>query len=119
MSHKVIVIVGSPNILIEALKKEMQNNAILLGKKYKIFSDSTVGINRQFTSKKYLNIDILLLTPQLSFMKDKLAQKVERVGIVVDVVSLMDYSLSLGESALLKAEQALKLEKKKVSNQKF
>ena len=119
MNNKVIVIVGSSNRLVETLKKEMQDNAILMGKKYKIFSDSTVRINRQFTSNEHLNIDILLLTPQLSFMKDKLAQKGERFGIAVDVVSLMDYSLSLGGSALLKAEQALALENKKVINQKF
>jgi cellobiose-specific phosphotransferase system component IIB len=116
MKNKVIVVVGSPGRLIEALLKKMQESAMLLGKKYDIYSDSTVKINNQLTSKEHPNIDVLLLAPQLAFMKDKLVQKSKVLGIAVGVLSISDYSLSLGVPALLTAEQVMRSENEKDIN---
>lgn len=109
MKTRVIIIVGRPGRAVEALLNKMQENATMMRKKYKIFSDTSVKINNLLSSKQYLNIDVLLLTPQLSFMRDTLLQKSKRLGIAVGLLSLEDYSFSKGEGAILTAEKLMEL----------
>ncbi|MGY3736764.1 hypothetical protein ACWOAN_08375 [Lactococcus taiwanensis] len=109
MKTKVIVIVGRPGRAVESLLNKMQENAAMMRKKYKIFSDTSVEINNLLSSKEYLNIDVLLLTPQLSFMRDLLLQKSKSLGIAVGLLSLEDYSLSKGEGAILTAEKLMEI----------
>ena len=53
-------------------------------------------------------LDVLLLGPQVKFMKDKFVKKTEGTSILVDVIDMKDYGIMNGEKVLNDTMEKLK-----------
>lgn len=54
------------------------------------------------------NVDVLLLGPQVRFMKAQFEQKLAPKGIPLDVINMQDYGMMNGEKVLAQAENLMK-----------
>ncbi|KRL41960.1 cellobiose PTS, EIIB [Liquorilactobacillus nagelii DSM 13675] len=87
------------------LVSKMQAVAKAQGKKYKIFATSTADVDNQLS--KTPHPDVLLLGPQVSYMKDDIKKKTDKAGIPMDVINMQDYGMMNGANVLNTAEKLL------------
>lgn len=59
-----------------------------------------VSVSSVEESDKYLDLDILLLGPQVKFKLNELKEKYNSKGTYVDVINMMDYGMVNGEKIL-------------------
>ncbi len=100
-----IMLVCSAGMSTSMLVTKMEQAAKNKGLTVKIWASPEAGV------KNYINggVDVLLLGPQVRFLKDKLTALAEPRGIPVDVIHSMHYGMMNGEAVL---QQALDLKKK-------
>lgn len=89
----------STSLMVERMKKAAEAK----GMEADIFAVSAGEADNYLESKK---VDILLLGPQVRFMKAQFEGKVQPLGIALDVIQMTDYGMMNGEKVL---DQALKL----------
>ena len=82
---------------------KMQKSAEEKGIEADIFAVSAGEAETYLADKK---VDVLLLGPQVRFMKAQFEKKVAPLGIALDVIQMTDYGMMNGEKVL---SQALKL----------
>ena len=70
-----------------------------------IFAVSASDADNNLESK---NVDVLLLGPQVRFMKAQFEQKLAPKGIPLDVINMQDYGMMNGEKVLAQAENLMK-----------
>ncbi|PGZ93194.1 PTS sugar transporter subunit IIB, partial [Bacillus sp. AFS051223] len=51
--------------------------------------------------------DVLLLGPQVAFMKGEVAKKAEIAGVPMDVIKMQDYGMMRGDKVLAAAENLM------------
>ena len=93
-----IMLVCSAGMSTSLLVTKMETAAKAKGQELKIFAVSEAEANKHFD-----NIDILLLGPQVRFLKKKIEKSLEGKNIPVDVIDSIDYGTMNGESVLTKA----------------
>ena len=103
MSKKTIMLVCSAGMSTSLLVTKMQKAAEAKGIDAEIFAVSASEADSNIESK---GIDVLLLGPQVRFMKSQFEKKLEPKGIPLDVINMTDYGMMNGENVLA---QALKL----------
>lgn len=89
----------STSLMVEKMKKAAEAKNI----KADIFAVSADEADTYLSDKK---VDVLLLGPQVRFMKSQFEEKVAPLGIALDVIQMTDYGMMNGQKVL---EQALKL----------
>lgn len=97
---KNIMLVCSAGMSTSLLVTKMEKAAEEKGEEVNIFAVSEAEANNHFNE-----IDILLLGPQVRFLKAKLEKQLESYNVPVSVIDSVDYGMVNGEKVL---ESALK-----------
>lgn len=100
---KTIMLVCAAGMSTSLMVEKMKKAAEVKGIETDIFAVSSGEADSYLDDKK---VDVLLLGPQVRFMKSQFAEKVAPLGISLDVIQMTDYGTMNGEKVL---EQALKL----------
>ncbi|MGX7419714.1 PTS sugar transporter subunit IIB [Carnobacterium gallinarum] len=101
---KTIMLVCSAGMSTSLLVLNMEKAILRRGLDVEVFAISGSDV-ADFLEKK--SIDVMLLGPQVRFMKRQFGPLLEPKGIPVEVISMKDYGLMDGESVLLWAEQLM------------
>jgi len=102
MADKKIMLACAAGMSTSLLVTKMQEAAKAAGKDYEIFAKSTADIDNELSSSE--KPDVLLLGPQVSFMKNEVKSKTDAAGIPMDVINMMDYGMMKGDKDLATAE---------------
>lgn len=105
MSKKTIMLVCSAGMSTSLLVTKMQKAAEEKGMEADIFAVSASEADQQIETK---NVDVLLLGPQVRFMKAQFEKKLEPKGIPLDVIDMKDYGMMNGPKVLEQAESLMK-----------
>lgn len=100
---KTIMLVCAAGMSTSLLVSKMEKAAEEKNIEADIFAVSVPEIDSVLKNK---NIDVLLLGPQVRYMKSEIEEKVNEMNIPVDSIDIRHYGMMDGESVL---EQALKL----------
>ena len=103
MSKKTIMLVCSAGMSTSLLVTKMQKAAFNQGLDAHIFAASASEADTNLENNP---VDVLLLGPQVRYMKSDFEKRLSPKGIPTDVISMSDYGLMNGEKVL---EQALDL----------
>ncbi|MDN6290340.1 MAG: PTS sugar transporter subunit IIB [Tetragenococcus koreensis] len=103
MAQKTIMLVCSAGMSTSLLVTKMQKAAEEQGVDTDIFAVSSSEAATQLENK---DVDVLLLGPQVRFMKNDYEKKLAPKGIPIDVINMSDYGMMNGENVL---QQALSL----------
>ncbi|QCJ44673.1 PTS sugar transporter subunit IIB [Bacillus sp. S3] len=95
---KTIMLVCSAGMSTSLLVTKMEQAAKDMGEEVKIFAVSEAEANRHFDE-----IDVLLLGPQVRFLKGKIEKAVAGKNIPVDVIDTVAYGMMNGQAVLTKA----------------
>lgn len=101
MAKKTIMLVCSAGMSTSLLVTKMQKAAEAKGMEADIFAVSASEADQHLESKP---VDVLLLGPQVRFMKSQFEQKLTPKGIPLDVINMADYGMMNGEKVLQQAE---------------
>ncbi len=105
MAQKTIMLVCSAGMSTSLLVTKMQKAAEDKGISADIFAVSASEADQHLESK---NVDVLLLGPQVRFMKTQFEQKLAPKGIPLDIINMADYGMMNGEKVLAQAESLMK-----------
>jgi len=105
MAEKVIMLACAAGMSTSMLVQRMLDAAKAEGKDYKIFAKSTADIDNELASTE--KPDVLLLGPQVGYMKNEVKAKTDAAGIPMDVINMMDYGMMKGDKVLAAAEALL------------
>ncbi|MHC5268069.1 PTS sugar transporter subunit IIB [Enterococcus sp. LJL98] len=105
MAKKTIMLVCSAGMSTSLLVTKMEKAAEERGLEADIFAVSASEADQQLETK---NIDVLLLGPQVRFMKAQFEKKLEAKGIPLDVIDMRDYGMMNGPKVLDQAESLMK-----------
>jgi PTS system cellobiose-specific IIB component len=105
MAKKTIMLVCSAGMSTSLLVTKMQKAAEDKGIEADIFAVSASEADQHIESK---NVDVLLLGPQVRFMKTQFEQKLAPKGIPLDIINMADYGMMNGEKVLVQAESLMK-----------
>ncbi len=100
---RTIMLVCSAGMSTSLLVTKMQKAAEAKGIEADIFAISASEVDNTLKKK---DIDVLLLGPQVRFMKAQFEKKLQGTNIPVDSINMQDYGLMNGEKVL---EAAIKL----------
>lgn len=93
-----IMLVCSAGMSTSLLVTKMEAAAKVKGIEVKIFAVSEAESGRHLD-----NIDVLLLGPQVRYLKKKMVKAVEGKNIPVEIIESIDYGTMNGDSVLVKA----------------
>lgn len=102
MADKTIMLACAAGMSTSMLVKRMQEAAKAEGKDYEIFAKSTSDIDAELASDH--KPDVLLLGPQVGYLKNDVKKKTDEAGIPMDVINMMDYGMMKGDKVLAAAE---------------
>ena len=102
MADKTIMLACAAGMSTSMLVKRMQDAAKAEGKDYEIFAKSTSDIDAELASDHKPNV--LLLGPQVGYLKNDVKKKTDEAGIPMDVINMMDYGMMKGDKVLAAAE---------------
>ena len=102
MADKTIMVACAAGMSTSMLVKRMQDAAKAEGKDYEIFAKSTSDIDAELASDH--KPDVLLLGPQVGYLKNDVKKKTDEAGIPMDVINMMDYGMMKGDKVLAAAE---------------
>ena len=100
MAKKTIMLVCSAGMSTSLLVTKMQKAAEEQGVDADIFAVSASDADNNLASKE---VDVLLLGPQVRFMKADFEKRLEPKGIPLDIINMADYGLMNGEKVLQQA----------------
>lgn len=104
MAEKTIMLACSAGMSTSLLVSKMQEAAKAQGKDYKIFATAASGIQDELDTE---HPDVLLLGPQVQYMKDSVKQMTDAAGIPMDVINMQDYGMMNGEKVLETAQSLI------------
>ena len=97
MARKTIMLVCSAGMSTSLLVTKMEKAANAQGIDADIFAVSASEADANFEAK---TIDVMLLGPQVRFMKAQFEPKLAAKGIPMDVINMQDYGMMNGEKVL-------------------
>jgi PTS system cellobiose-specific IIB component len=103
MAEKTIMLVCSAGMSTSLLVTKMQAASKARNLDTEIFAVSAAAADENIANKK---IDVLLLGPQVRFMKGQFEKKLADKNIPLEIIDMLDYGRMNGENVL---DQALKL----------
>ncbi|MGY3747481.1 PTS sugar transporter subunit IIB [Vagococcus salmoninarum] len=105
MSKKTIMLVCSAGMSTSLLVTKMQKAAEAQGLEADIFAVSASDADSHLADK---NVNVLLLGPQVRFMKGQFEKKLEPMNIPLEVIDMKDYGMMNGENVLNQALNLIK-----------
>ncbi len=102
---KTIMLVCSAGMSTSLLVTKMQEAAKDRGLEADIFAVAASDADRNLAEKP---VDVLLLGPQVRFMKKQFEEKVAPKGIPLDIINMADYGMMNGAKVLDQAEALMK-----------
>lgn len=103
MAKTTIMLVCSAGMSTSLLVTKMDKAAAARGIEAEIFAVSASEADNHIESK---NVDVMLLGPQVRFMKAQFEKKLAGKDIPLEVINMQDYGMMNGEKVL---DQALNL----------
>ncbi|BCA85338.1 PTS sugar transporter subunit IIB [Enterococcus saigonensis] len=100
MTKKTIMLVCSAGMSTSLLVTKMQKAAEAQGVEADVFAVSASEADNSLESKP---VDVLLLGPQVRFMKADFEKRLEPKKIPLDVINMADYGMMNGENVLKQA----------------
>lgn len=97
MAEKTIMLVCAAGMSTSLLVTKMEKAAEEKGLDVDIFANSANEADGVLAKK---DVDVLLLGPQVRFMKAQFDKKMEGTGIPVDIINMQDYGMVNGEKVL-------------------
>ncbi len=97
MADKTIMLICAAGLSTSLLVSKMQKAAKEKGIDADIFANSANEADAVLANKE---IDVMLLGPQVRFMKSQFEKKVQDKGIPVDIINMQDYGMVNGEKVL-------------------
>src|SRR5699024_5015726 len=97
MAEKTIMLVCAAGMSKSLLVSKMQKAAEERGLEADIFANSANEADGSLESK---DVDVLLLCPQVRYIRSQFEKKVEDKGIPVDVIIMLDYGMVNGAKVL-------------------
>ena len=101
MATKTIMLACAAGMSTSLLVANMQKAAESQGKDYEIFATSTADVDAKLNEK---HPDVVLLGPQVAYMKEEAKGQTDKAGIPLDVINMMDYGMMKGDNVLKAAE---------------
>ena len=101
MATKTIMLACAAGMSTSLLVANMQKAAESQGKDYEIFATSTADVDAKLNDK---HPDVVLLGPQVAYMKEEVKGQTDKAGIPLDVINMMDYGMMKGDNVLKAAE---------------
>ncbi|MDN6625736.1 MAG: PTS sugar transporter subunit IIB [Pisciglobus halotolerans] len=105
MAKKTIMLVCAAGMSTSLLVSKMEKVAAERELETDIFAVSASDADSSLSNK---DVDVLLLGPQVRFMKSQFEKKVSDQGIPVDVINMQDYGMMNGEKVLDTALELMK-----------
>lgn len=96
-----ILLACSSGMSTSLLVTKMEAHAKSIGDEAKIWA-----VGQDQAKKEMAEADVVLIGPQMSFLKGEFQKEADQYGIKVDVIDMMAYGMADGKKAY---EQALKL----------
>ena len=100
MAKKTIMLVCSAGMSTSLLVTKMQKAAEAQGVEADVFAVSAPDADNSIESKP---VDVMLLGPQVRFMKGDFEKRLAPKGIPLDVINMADYGMMNGENVLKQA----------------
>ena len=97
MADKTIMLVCAAGMSTSLLVTKMQKAAVAQGLDADIFAVSASEADAHLAKKK---IDVLMLGPQVKYMKKQFEDKVAGTDTKMDVINMQDYGMMNGEKVL-------------------
>lgn len=97
MATNTIMLVCSAGMSTSLLVSKMQKAAEEQGIETDIIAVGASEVDNTLAAK---DVDVLMLGPQVRFMKDQFEEKVEGKDIPVEVINMQDYGMVNGEKVL-------------------
>ena len=97
MADKTIMLVCAAGMSTSLLVSKMQKAAVAQGLDADIFAVSASEADAHLAKKK---IDVLMLGPQVIYMKKQFEDKVAGTDTKMDVINMQDYGMMNGEKVL-------------------
>lgn len=91
----------STSLLVTKMKKAAENQNIEVD----IFAIAESEVDRTLVEK---NVDVLLLGPQVKYLKSSFDKKFADTGLFLDVIGMSDYGLMNGDNVLKQALNLIK-----------
>ena len=104
MGNKKLLLVGDQTPTITRLVSAIKKAATAQEKSYTIIVTSQSHVDEQLRA---VQPDIVLLTPQLAYLKAEMQRQTDEFGVPLAVIKLSDYAQMAGDHILLIAEQLL------------
>ncbi|MFC0297597.1 PTS sugar transporter subunit IIB [Geobacillus jurassicus] len=98
---KRILLACSSGMSTSLLVMKMQEYAKSIGEEAEIWA-----VGQDQAKKEMAKADVVLIGPQMSFLKEELQKEAQKYGIQVDVIDMVAYGMADGKKVY---EQALKL----------
>jgi cellobiose PTS system EIIB component len=98
---KRILLACSSGMSTSLLVTKMEQHVASIGENAKIWA-----VGQDQAKKEMANADVVLIGPQMSFLKGEFQKEADKYGIKVDVIDMMAYGLADGKKAF---EQAVSL----------
>lgn len=105
MAKKTIMLVCSAGMSTSLLVTKMEKAATARDMEAEIFAVSASDADNNLDSK---TIDVVLLGPQVRFMKAQFEKKLEGKDIPLEVINMQDYGMMNGEKVLERAIELMK-----------
>ena len=96
-----ILLACSSGMSTSLLVTKMEQHAKSIGEEAKIWA-----VGQEKAKQEMAEADVVLIGPQMSFLKGQLQKDADQYGIKVDVIDMMAYGMADGKKAY---EQALSL----------
>lgn len=104
MATKTIMLACAAGMSTSMLVAKMQSAAKAQNKDYDIFATSVSDVDNALAQH---HPDVLLLGPQVAYLKNEVKAKTDAAGIPMDVINMMDYGMMKGDSVLATAEKMM------------
>ena len=105
MAEKTIMLVCSAGMSTSLLVTKMQAASKAREMDTEIFAVSAAEADKNIADK---NIDVMLLGPQVRFMKGQFEKKLAGKNIPLDIINMQDYGKMNGENVLNQALELMK-----------
>jgi PTS system cellobiose-specific IIB component len=106
MADKTIMLACAAGMSTSMLVQRMKDAAAAQGKDYDIFATSTSDVDAKLAGE--VKPDVILLGPQVGYMKNEIQAKTDKAGVPLDVINMMDYGMMKGDAVLATAEALIK-----------
>lgn len=97
MAKKTIMLICAAGVSTTLLLEKMQKAADNRNLSIEVIANSAEEVDNVLKNK---NVDVMLLGPQVRFMRSKFEKKVQEKSIPVDVINMQDYGMVNGENVL-------------------